>query len=336
MVLLANVGKKVCIFAVLNMKTANNFPPLHLENVYTVSATTLFDAWIMIPVAELWLFQSGKNEVDLIADTKEGGEFHTIEKGRNQEISHRGKYIKIDRPNRLVFSLAVPSHFEGTSEVSVEIKQEQFGSHLLFTQKNVDTSNNVESWRSMFAQIDELLKAPYAVKDTSDKKEIITAINVVAMQMAGFVMSMTEGEMNTVPYTNSWTAAQLLTHIVKSTRGMAAALRKDANPANREITKRIIELKQTFLDITHTMQSPDGIVPEQKNYSKDAVIKELQDRLKQLKEAASTADMSGLVEGLPFGPITKLEILHFVLYHMQRHLHQMKKIADALKRHSSK
>ena len=312
------------------MNNTNNFPPLRLEKVYNASATTLFDAWTMTAIAELWLFQSGKNEVDLIADVREGGELHTVEKGKNHAISHTGNYIKINRPNSLIFSLAVPDHFKGVSEVSVDIEEEQDSCHLSFTQKNVDTSKNVESWQTMLDQIHTILEAPYIITGASDKKEIINAINVVAMQMAGFIMPMNDDQLNSVPYKNSWTTAQLIRHITMSITGMAEAMGKSAKPADREITKRIIELKQTFLDVTRIMQSPDGIVPEQKNYSKSALIKDLNNCLKQLKEATSTADVSELAEGLPLGPITKLEILHFILYHTQRHLHQMKRIADAL------
>ena len=118
---------------------SDNFPPLHLERTYLGSATSLFDAWTLTSVAELWIFQSGRNEVDFIADVKEGGEFHTIEKGRNHAVSHKGHYMKIDRPNKLIFSLAVPDHFEGLSEVHVDIEETQVGCHLKFTQKNVDT-----------------------------------------------------------------------------------------------------------------------------------------------------------------------------------------------------
>ncbi len=272
----------------------------------------------MPAVAELWLFQSGKNEVDLIAAVKEGGEFHTVEKGKNHAVSHSGSYIKINRPHSLLFSLAVPDHFEGDSEVSVEIEENQGGSHLSFTQKNADTTRTEEPWRSMLANVDKLLKEPYRITDKS-KKELITAINVIAMQMAGFVTPLSDEQINSIPYKNRWTAAQLIRHIIKSTTGIAEAIGKDAKPANRVVTKRILELKQAFLDITRTMQSPDTIVHEQKKYIKGNLLKELQNCLKQLKEATSKADVSVLVEGLPLGPITKLEILHFVLSHTQRH-----------------
>src|ERR1700722_19717309 len=137
----------------------NKIAPLHLEYNYPGSATSLFDAWTWTSVAELWLFQSGKNEVDLIAEVKEGGEFHTVEKGGDHLISHRGHYIKIDRPKELIFSLAVPGHFEGLSEVHMAIEEKQGGCHLQFTQRNVDTSKNVGPWESMLDQIQKILEA---------------------------------------------------------------------------------------------------------------------------------------------------------------------------------
>ncbi len=111
---------------------------------------------------------------------------------------------------------------------------------------------------------------------------------------------------------------------------MVTAIGKPGKPADREPTKRVIELKQVFLDVTKKLPSPQIIVPEQKNYNKLALIKELQDRLKKLKEVTAMADVSEIAEGLPFGEITKTEILHFLVYHSQRHLYQMNKISTAL------
>lgn len=309
---------------------SNNFPPLHLERRYPGSATSLFDAWTLPSVAELWLFQSEENEVDLIADVKEGGEFHTVEKGLNHAVSHRGHYIKINRPNELQFSLAVPSHFEGLSEVHVEIEEKPIGCLLKFTQENVDTSKNAEPWKSMLEQIQKILEAPYTVTIASDKKDLITAINVVLMQLAGFALNLSDEQINKVPFKNSWTACQLLSHVSKSVKGMANAIGKPGKPADRAITNRVIELKQVFLDVTTKLQSPQVIVPEQKNYDKQTLVKELQDNLKKLKIVTSTADVSEIAEGLPFGDVTKIEILHFLVYHSQRHLYQMSKISNAL------
>ena len=67
-------------------------------------------------------------------------------------------------------------------------------------------------------------------------------------------------------------------------------------------------------------------------YEKMSSIEEITTSFNRFKESTAKANLNEQVEGLPFGPVTKWELIHFVLYHTQRHLHQMKKICGALKR----
>ena len=137
-------------------------------------------------------------------------------------------------------------------------------------------------------------------------------------------------EVNTVPYKDSWTPGMLFRHVSKSLNGMSKAIRTGARPARRDAGEKIPELKQTFLDFSTKLKSPDFIVPEEGPYEKQAILEELNNSLMQFKGSSVNANLSDLVEGLPLGDITKLEILHFVLYHTQRHAYQMKKICDSL------
>jgi hypothetical protein len=79
------------------------------------------------------------------------------------------------------------------------------------------------------------------------------------------------------------------------------------------------------------MKSPEFIVPEEGTYEKQFSIDDLNKSFTQFKVNANISNSSELVEGLPLKPITKLEIIYFTLFHTQRHLHQMKKICNALK-----
>jgi hypothetical protein len=72
-------------------------------------------------------------------------------------------------------------------------------------------------------------------------------------------------------------------------------------------------------------------VPGTGPFNKQVTIDELNESFGQFKENTNKADLNEIVKGLPLGEITKLEILHFVLYHTQRHLHQLKNIYDGLK-----
>ena len=166
---------------------------------------------------------------------------------------------------------------------------------------------------------------------TLDKNEIFTATGEAISQLIDLMLPIDENKINTIPYEGSWTAPQLLTHVTKSINGMAKAMLMDAKPAERDPGERIEELKKIFLDFSKKLKSPDFIVPEEGTYERQPTIDKLNESFTQFKENTNSANLNDLVEGLPLGPITKLEIIHFVLFHTQRHLHQMKKICNALK-----
>jgi phage-related protein len=166
---------------------------------------------------------------------------------------------------------------------------------------------------------------------TLDKNEIFKATGETVSQLMGLMLSVDENKINTIPFEGSWTAPQLLRHVTKSIKGMAKAMLMDAKPAERDPGERIEELKKIFLDFSKKLNSPDFIVPEEGIYERRPTIDKLNESFNQFKENANSANLNDLVEGLPLGPITKLEIIHFVLFHTQRHLHQMEKICVALK-----
>lgn len=167
--------------------------------------------------------------------------------------------------------------------------------------------------------------------ETVDKNEIITAIGDAVLQFTDLMSSVENDKINMVPYEGSWTAPQLLRHVSKSISGMAKAMHLDAKPTERNPGERIEELKTVFLDLSKKLKSPEFIIPEEGTYEKQFTIDDLNKSFNQFKDNANNVNLNEQVEGLPLGPITKLEIMHFTLFHTQRHLHQMEKICNALK-----
>ena len=312
------------------MTGQKKFQPLNLEYTFQASVTSVYDAWITRPVAELWLFKNETNQLNFESTLEKGGRFSVVEYDGKKKIDHWGEWLEISRPHTLHFTLEVPAHFEGTSEVLIEVKETPGGTQLSFTQKNIDTSKTETAWKGMLAKLDEVLKQPYVTTIQSGKNEIIPALLVVAMQVVGLARSLDEEKWNAIPYKGSWTPAQLVRHLLKSVSGIGPLIEKQTQPAERDPGERILQLKQNFLDITKTMQSPEFIVPEKMQYNKDSLITEFEAALAPLTRLKDV-NVNELITGLPLGPITKLEIIHFILYHFQRHLIQMKRITEALK-----
>mgnify|MGYP000923803890 CR=1 FL=1 len=166
--------------------------------------------------------------------------------------------------------------------------------------------------------------------ETTSKDELLSEINKAVSEMYDLTCAMDKDSINTVPFENSWTAGQLLRHVSKSISGMATVMEIPAREAERNAAQRVPELRDLFLDFSIMLKSPESIEPEEGHYSVKNSVEQLTAAYMHLKESATKTDIHELVEGLLLGPITKLELLHFVLYHTQRHLHQLKNIVSTL------
>ncbi|MEP6596313.1 MAG: DinB family protein [Ginsengibacter sp.] len=164
------------------------------------------------------------------------------------------------------------------------------------------------------------------ITDRLNTTELFTSLDNVSSELLIIIASLSETSLNTIPFKYSWTAAQTAAHITKSNSSIAQALNMEAKPAERDAGERVQELKGIFLDFTTKFQSPDFILPTQDTYEKEVLIARLKRSIERLKETAGKVDLSEIISLPAFGEITKLELLHFVLYHTQRHLHQLKNI----------
>lgn len=165
----------------------------------------------------------------------------------------------------------------------------------------------------------------------SDLAQTLASTEKAITELTGLMSSVDVNKVNTVPYAGSWTAPQLLRHVVKSINGMTQALQVPGPVADRDPSARVEELRSIFLDLSKKFERPEFIKPEEMEYDKQASIDEINNSFKAYREKASEASLNEIVQGLPFGPVTKLELIYFILYHTQRHVHQMHKICAALK-----
>ncbi len=169
------------------------------------------------------------------------------------------------------------------------------------------------------------------LKEKINAKELFTSYDEAARELIQLVTAFGENEINTIPFKNSWTAAQVAEHITKSNTSITHALHLEGKTAERNPAERVQELKETFLDFNNKFKSPEFILPTQDIYQKEKVIQDLKKSITKFKEAANNTDLFQIINVPAFGEITKLEIFHFVLYHTQRHMRQLKDIFKDLK-----
>jgi hypothetical protein len=144
------------------------------------------------------------------------------------------------------------------------------------------------------------------------------------------VSGLSQDEINTVPYPGSWTAAQVTEHLCKSDKGMLGALNGPVYPTNRPPDAGVNGLRDTFLDFTTKLQSPDFIIPEDGNYDKNNLLEAFKAGREQIGNAIQSLDLTTSCHMPIFGEPTRLELIYFVIFHTQRHINQVKRISEKL------
>ncbi|MBV9963103.1 MAG: DinB family protein [Parafilimonas sp.] len=145
------------------------------------------------------------------------------------------------------------------------------------------------------------------------------------------IESTNEKLIHIIPFKNSWTIAQLASHVTKSIKGIAQSMEMQGQPALRNADERVEEIKKTFLNFNIKFQSPEFILPTKTIYSKEQVVQKLEDAIEQLKNMRGKADFTEVISLPAFGEITKFELLNFVVFHTQRHIHQLQIMLKHLK-----
>lgn len=165
---------------------------------------------------------------------------------------------------------------------------------------------------------------------TTDASALFNDLDRAANELLELIQSVSQQKINLVPFKDSWTPAQLAVHVTKSNKAITQALNMEGEPASRAIDEGVPNLKKMFLDFDIKYKSPEFIVPEEKDYDKEEVITALKKSIVRMQDERWKIDLSGIINLPPFGKVTKLELLHFVLYHTTRHVYQLKNMIHIL------
>jgi len=146
----------------------------------------------------------------------------------------------------------------------------------------------------------------------------------------GIVAALSQEEINTVPFTGSWTAAQVTEHLCKSDNAMIQTLNGPVQPTTREPDKMVDKLRTIFLDFSTKLPSPEFIIPAEGTHDKDDLLSFFKAGREQIGKAIKTLDLTATCHQPIFGEPTRLELIAFIIFHTQRHTNQVKHISEKL------
>ena len=176
------------------------------------------------------------------------------------------------------------------------------------------------------------------VEKENDKIKIMTTeisaeFEKTSRELIRLISSTKKEQFNEIPFEASWSVAQVGDHLLKS-YGLIEALNfGSVRHTERLPGKEIETVKKIFLDFDAKYKSAEALLPTNEPIEKEKLLSDLQKRISQIKDVIQTKDLTVICVGLPFkgiGELTRIEWLHVILFHTQRHIHQIKNISKSL------
>src|ERR1700744_2047854 len=166
--------------------------------------------------------------------------------------------------------------------------------------------------------------------------EVLAALNETLEDFTETLAAFDEDEFNEIPFEGSWKPGQVGQQIILSVTFFTDRLAGPHTSTERLPDMHVANLKSSFLNCEHKMQSPDFIIPPAMDYNKQEQLDELERLQERLNDIIARADMSLTCTGseLPtMGYLTRTEIAHFLVYHTTRHTHQLRNILSYINSH---
>ena len=147
------------------------------------------------------------------------------------------------------------------------------------------------------------------------------------------ISSFADEQFNKIPFEGSWTGGETAEHIAISDTGTTRILNDKTAKTEREPEKNIEMLKKIMLDFNSKMKNPDFNTPSNGTHDKEKLIAQFKSNEEKQLEAIDSLDLTETCVSFPLpnlGELTRIEWLHFNMYHKQRHTHQLKNILEKL------
>jgi hypothetical protein len=164
-------------------------------------------------------------------------------------------------------------------------------------------------------------------------EKVINEANETLLALENALSKFDAPLVNKVPFEGSWTAGQLAEHLVLSNSGFLQVINGPVTETDKPADLMVETIKKDFLNFDVKYDSPKEIYPEDRTYNPSELLENLKQIRAGISEAAGNLDLTKTCSAyeLPgYGFLTRLEAVYFVIYHTQRHIHQLKNIYNGL------
>jgi len=154
--------------------------------------------------------------------------------------------------------------------------------------------------------------------------------DAVAKDLRETLATFQQKDLNVSPFEGSWSASEDVEHMDKAMMGVVMLLNGEGIPTNRDPAEKVGIFADIFLNFNTKLQSPPDALPSGKEWDKEDLTNLVEKTTAAMSASIGAQNLSQICANFEFptvGPITKLEAVHFVIYHTERHVLQLKNIA---------
>jgi len=135
---------------------------LTIKRLLPASPEVVFDAWTTPSHMAGWFSPMTDATIPRM-DLRVGGEYQIDMHGGKQVHVHTGKFIEIDRPNKLVFSWVSEGTDHKETIVALEFKAQEGGTMLTLTHSRFATTqavaNHTKGWTEIVGKLEAILSS---------------------------------------------------------------------------------------------------------------------------------------------------------------------------------
>ncbi|HEX9626552.1 MAG TPA: SRPBCC domain-containing protein [Acidiferrobacterales bacterium] len=148
---------------------AERLAAIRVSRRFRAPPEQVFDAWLDPAVAGQWLFATAWRPMARVAiDARVAGRFRFASRRGGSKHAHTGRYLEIDPPRRLVFSLSTAKRPRAVTRVSVELVPRDRGCELILTHEQLppDHASHAKArWTGMLYGLGETLDRNGSTQD---------------------------------------------------------------------------------------------------------------------------------------------------------------------------
>jgi len=164
-----------------------------------------------------------------------------------------------------------------------------------------------------------------------EKNEIIADIE----QTLNWVIKLIDPTIyNVVPFEGSWTAGQVVEHILITGNGFTQLLSGPTEVTTRAVDEQVNRIKTMFLSFDMKAVASPNVTPQLNEYDVQDHLTRVEKLKTGITAAINSLDLSRTCMAFDirtFGYLTGLEAAYFFLFHTKRHVHQLQNIVNQLK-----